>query len=365
VPGDIGVVFAEVQSVDGQWLGTIHGTNEGTLLLNIDADRPNLGWLQVDDAQQPFSVFVRFTVNAPDVTGQLENFIVYGAPQPGITLPGIGQITGTLNENTVVGNWQTDMDTNGTFELTRSENLEVRPADRTVEWREFRQWILDDSENLTSTVFRGHRKAAYPLNTTFHRSGRRNLTRYTYEDVPALCRHVEATLDTRYNLDDANDFGGLLYLAQHHGYPTPLLDWTRSPFVAAYFALGNATEQAEDEQPARVFLFNLAGWPHVRVNTIAELRPMFAPLSLRATHNPRALPQQSIPMFSNIVDIEGFVVREEQRLQRRFLQRVDIPASERRIAMRELNAMGVTAASLFPGLDGLCRALAARWFVAT
>lgn len=30
--------------------------------------------------------------------------------------------------------------------------------------------------------------------------------------------------------------------------------------------------------------------------------------------------------------------------------------------MRELAIMGVTAGSLFPGLDGACRSLAERWF---
>jgi hypothetical protein len=30
--------------------------------------------------------------------------------------------------------------------------------------------------------------------------------------------------------------------------------------------------------------------------------------------------------------------------------------------MHELDAMGLTAASLFPGVDGLCRSLAEKWF---
>ena len=67
-------------------------------------------------------------------------------------------------------------------------------------------------------------------------------------------------------------------------------------------------------------------------------------------------------MFSNIVDIENFVAWQESELKRRLLVRLDIPWAERALAMRELATMGITAASLFPGLEGVCEALEEEWF---
>ena len=97
------------------------------------------------------------------------------------------------------------------------------------------------------------------------------------------------------------------------------------------------------------------------LGVLEDIGPRFARLELRASSNVRPV-QQSVHTFSNVVDIEGFVAAVEQETGRQFLRRIDIPATERDVAMRELRAMGITAGSMFPGLDGMCRSLAERWF---
>ena len=41
---------------------------------------------------------------------------------------------------------------------------------------------------------------------------------------------------------------------------------------------------------------------------------------------------------------------------------INIPVSEREFVLRDVAYVGLTAASLFPGLDGACRALRDRLF---
>ena len=213
----------------------------------------------------------------------------------------------------------------------------------------------------------GHDSSQFSLVTSFHRTGRRNLLRYDAEDVQRLLRLIEAVLNTTYDTRNPFDYGCLLNLAQHHGFPTPLLDWTESPFVAAFFAFSTVPRiPAHNDGYIRVFLFDAEGWPFGNppgtIPSIVEALPRFARLELRSRHNPRVIPQQSVHMFSNLVDIESFIERVEQQLNRRFIKRLDIPASERSLAMRELDMMGVTAASLFPGVEGVCRSLAEKFF---
>jgi hypothetical protein len=184
-------------------------------------------------------------------------------------------------------------------------------------------------------------------------------------DVLALRRQLSGLLAHRFDLKDPVDFAALLNLAQHHGFPTPTLDWTHSPFVAAYFAFKDLWKgNISPEDKVRIVIFGASAWIS-SFGRAEVLTPGYLHISLAeplAMHNPRALPQQSISMYTNIDDLETYIAREERQRGTSYLWAIDLPANERKVAMRDLALMGITAGALFPGLDGACLQLKERFF---
>jgi hypothetical protein len=351
------------QSFSGQWIGEITGTSSGYCVINVDPDRPNVGIVQVHDAQ-PFFAQLDFTVTEDAFAGSLSNFSPAPAPdgQP-TNLPRSGSVNGNIRGDVLTGTWQTSLGTNGTVVLKKREPSAPRNPDLVLTWIDFREWAFKEATQHRALIFRGHSNALDSLVTSFHRTGRRNLVRYALEDVLRLRRALEPLVGISYDIRDPFAHGALLNLGQHHGFPTPLLDWTESPFVAAFFSFYQTPKVLEAEgKRVRIFVFQQDGWPNAGVPDIAQIDPTFARLDLLARNNPRVIPQQSVNMFSNVADIEAFIEAIEARLSRRFLRRVDVPLRDRQIAMRDLDIIGITAGALFPGIEGACRALAEKWF---
>ncbi|MHB8910201.1 MAG: hypothetical protein ACYDAA_15120 [Syntrophales bacterium] len=80
-------------------------------------------------------------------------------------------------------------------------------------------------------------------------------------------------------------------------------------------------------------------------------------LDFLAIENERLLPQQASTTITNIDDIEAYIRVKEVEKSCVYLSAIDMRIAERNTVMRELSFMGITAGSMFPGLDGACEEL--------
>lgn len=254
--------------------------------------------------------------------------------------------------------------------------LKVKTISTLKEYSDFIHESLDAKENYW---FRGLGKAPYELKPSLYRHPAKTdaqellelekelMIRFKQRSLPFLNRKIENEWDQ-------------IFLMQHYGAPTRLLDWTENPFIGLFFALVDAKKDTSTKhytEDAAVWCVNPAKWNYLslqhlsygggvltiadkRVNTYSpETDFKFMPsdpVAIHGTYNsPRIVAQRgAFTIFGkNTQSMEE--IYKKYSTHEEILVKLVLPRDKIGLLLEATVNMGYSDSVIYPDLDGLAK----------
>ena len=262
-------------------------------------------------------------------------------------------------------------------------------TERLKTWSEFQEAALSlireadakrekTGEYVSQPIFRGQGVAKWDLCTTLDRKlgPAKRITMPAYHNqictiLPSL-QSFNATfgdLSRSLNVDsfeslvrDEKYIRVLEYMAylRHYGYPSPLLDWSRSPYIASFFAYRDPRPSDEIAIYAfQEFQGDSKGWwpgkphirgvgPHIRVDKRHVIQQSQYTVCLQKENDGKYYYASHQLAFDSPGEGQDYLVKYV------------LPVSERVAVLKWLDLMNVNSMSLFQNEEGLMETLSFR-----
>ncbi len=227
-----------------------------------------------------------------------------------------------------------------TASSTLSEGVQVRTL---FSWPEF-QIKVADLQARKAYIWRGQQKdLAWPLKSKFDRHLRSKDRGRRADMLKSKIEEFRKAMNQSYPQIPLGTDDNAWALGQHYGLKTPLLDWTLSPYIAAYFAFAEPSDG--DDQYRYVYALQKS----ISRLIVKPSRQTFVEVIEKLDFpSPRFSVQRSV--FTKALNGDGIETNVKRfiklRPDRPILVKLQIPASERKKCLDDLDMMNINYGTL-------------------
>lgn len=253
--------------------------------------------------------------------------------------------------------------------------------------------IIDDIERVhtrarehhgskvSDLLFRGQTNSDWKLESTLERqvSNPVSLMNY-YSLIHSIKNRIETYTDNNWQVPSVQEYEKWLsdeevtfkfnektykYFAylRHYGFPSPLLDWTTSCYIAMYFAMDNVPEDAQEV--SLYILWELTGAKKKFTKDVPRIKGVEPNVNI----DPRHFNQHSQYTICNYYHNDEIIYGSHQEVadlaktnEDRFWK-INIPVEQRITFLKELKKMKIDAYSLFGTEDKLIETITMNAFL--